>query len=252
MPDHHPVETELSDLRVALMTTEAEIAKQDSVPMVRAELFNQLLKVQEEERCRLAHELHNEAGQLITALLRKLQRIEDAQTLESARSETDSIRELAEGILREIKRISRGLRPGELDVLGLHAALRTLTDEFKRTYDVSIDTHLQELEGTRLPADVEVGMFRIVQEVLTNVARHSGAANVSVVARLTSEDIVMIIEDDGKGFDVDEAMRSKNGDKDNLGLFGIRERSQSVHGQATIESHPEHGTSVYVRLPIQQ
>ncbi len=240
-----------SDLPVAVMTTETSLSSQDSGSVVRAQLFNRLLQAQEEERRQLAHELHDEAGQLITALLRKVENVEHAESLEEVREGTPAIRELAEGILDELKQIARGLRPSELDVLGLNEALQGYITDFGRLYGIRVDVHLQGLDGRRLPTEIEVVLYRVVQETLTNTAKHAQADNISVVINSSVNQVSMIIEDDGHGFDVERVMQETE-QTGTLGLHGIRERALSVGGEATIESSPGHGTSVYVTIPIPQ
>jgi signal transduction histidine kinase len=240
-----------SDLPVAVMTTETEHADADHASSARGQLVDRLLKAHEEERRLLAHELHDETGQLVTALLQRLQKIEEAETLDAVRSEIPAIRELTEEVLREVKRIARGLRPGELDVLGLRQALQAYIEEYRRTYPVTVDAHLQELDGGRLPSEIEVCLFRIVQEALTNAAKYAEATNISVILTQADGKVSLIIEDDGCGFDVDRTMRGAE-QSQGLGLLGIRERARAAGGEATVESSPGYGTSVYVKIPIQQ
>ena len=135
------------------------------------------------------------------------------------------------------------LRPRSLDDLGLAAALERLAQEWQVRYKIPVDVTIQLNE--RLPGDVETAIYRIVQEALTNVARHAQARSASILVERRSDVVRTIVEDDGVGFDV-----GANYGERHLGLLGMRERAELLNGTLTIESAPEHGTSIFIGIPL--
>ena len=135
-----------------------------------------------------------------------------------------------------------------LDDLGLVDALEKYTKEYSANMAIRVDTHFSGLGSRRLPSEIEVSLYRIVQEALTNIARHAEAKNVSVVLRHQDSKITAIIEDDGKGFDVGRVMASTN--KLKLGLFGMYERASLIGGRLTVESKPGFGTTIFLEIPV--
>jgi signal transduction histidine kinase len=136
------------------------------------------------------------------------------------------------------------LRPAVLDDLGLSAALERLTQEWRKRHQIQADV-VVHLGSERLPDPIETALYRIVQEALTNVARHAQAKSVSVLVERRQKDLVAVIEDDGQGLDLEHAHRDGH-----LGLLGIRERAELLGGSLTIESSPGQGTSLFIRLPL--
>lgn len=114
--------------------------------------------------------------------------------------------------------------------------------------NINVDSHISGLSGQRLPSEVEVAVYRIIQEALTNVAKHAEARNVSVVLGYRDSSLMAVIEDDGKGFDVDRIMASASEKK--LGLFGMHERASLIGGKLTIESQPGAGTTIFLEVPL--
>jgi len=135
--------------------------------------------------------------------------------------------------------------------LGLAAAVQRLAEDYAEKLGIHIDCHAVGFEGRRLPPGTETALYRIVQEALTNVAKHAEAKNVSVILREGEASVLAIVEDDGKGFPVAEVMGSAAKDK-RLGLFGMEERAALVAGKLTIESTPGEGTTVFVEVPFEQ
>jgi signal transduction histidine kinase len=136
------------------------------------------------------------------------------------------------------------LRPTALDDIGLHAALGQLVGEWSARTNVHVDLQISDLDNERLPPDVETALFRIVQEALTNVARHARAQHVSVVVQRHEGNAIAVVEDDGVGWNPD---RGANG---RLGLVGMRERVTLAGGRLDIESAPGEGTTVIARVPL--
>ena len=135
------------------------------------------------------------------------------------------------------------LRPRVLDDLGLAAALEHLASEWQARYKIPVDVIIQLSE--RLPGDVETALYRIAQETLTNIARHAKAKSASIMIEKHGDTVRAIVEDDGIGFDV----KTNRGER-HLGLLGMCERAELLNGTLTIESAPEHGTSVFIEIPL--
>ncbi len=193
------------------------------------ELTRLVLHAQEEERRKLARELHDEAGQALTAV--KIELDLDGRTDLSA---------LVGRVLDQIRNVSKMLRPSVLDDLGLEPALVALTQEFGRRTGIHVDCEL-ELAGATVPEDVQVAIYRIVQEALTNVARHSGAKRVLVKAARRPNAIELAIEDNGRG-----AAASPT---PHMGLLGMRERVTELGGQFRVVTRPQEGFRIEATLP---
>jgi PAS domain S-box-containing protein len=205
-------------------------------------------QAEESERRRLARDLHDEAGQLLTALGLGLKAVFDVAPLDSELSRrTEKLRELADTLGRELHGVAVRLRPKALDDFGLEAALNNYAEEWKRMSGIELAVHAPE-NAPRLPEPVETAIYRIVQEALTNVARHSGATHASVLVERRGGEVVTVIEDDGRG--IDPAMLEDAPNAGGLGLPGIRERAELLGGTAEIESSQDSGTTVFVRIPI--
>ena len=209
-------------------------------------LSARLVEAQEEERRRIARELHDEVGQLLSAVKVELALAQRRiQGLSGSPAILEDAHALADTALHTVRDLSHLLHPAVLDDLGLAAALNSYTGEFGRRHGIAIDFSCKAMEE-RLPPDVEAAAYRIVQEALTNVARHAKADSCSVHVERAAARLVLTIADDGAGFDVSEVDRQK---PRGLGLVGIRERAAQLHGTVTIESAPLAGTRLVVRLP---
>ncbi|HEX2779176.1 MAG TPA: PAS domain-containing protein [Gemmatimonadaceae bacterium] len=229
---------------------QAEIALERSRGVAeREELRRRLAQAEEEERRRLSRELHDEAGQHLTALGLGLQALSDVAP---PGSEVDrraaELRALADTLGRELHAIAVRLRPKALDDFGLEAALVSYTDEWTRQFGIPLDLHATT-DADRLPAPIESTIYRVVQEALTNVARHSGASRASVLVERRDRQVVVVIEDDGRGFDP-TAVAGAPDRAPGLGLLGVRERVALLRGMLDIESAPDAGATVFVRIPI--
>ena len=208
------------------------------------QLSQQLVSSQEEERKMLSRELHDEIGQSLTALrieLGNLQRSRSAPGEEFDRH-LEETKKLAEHTLRSARSISMGLRPSMLDELGLGPALQWQVREFSRRFNISVRLELHS-DLQDLPDQHRTYLYRIVQEGLTNCARHSQAKNIRIVVEDTADEITIMVADDGVGFRVNE--RSRAG----LGLLGISERVRELGGRFDIDSAPGRGAKLHVALP---
>lgn len=217
---------------------------------VRTRLLERVISAQEEERRRIARELHDETGQSLTSLALGLQAMEGVESLEEVKVRTAELRSLVAKTLEEVHLLARALRPSILDDLGLVAALERSVKGYEAATGLHIDFYAQGLDGRRLSPHLETALYRIVQEALTNVVKHAQARNVSVLLERRGRAVVAVVEDDGRGFDVAEVRRSQGEDK-GLGLIGIEERASLLGGTLTVESRPGMGTTVVVEIPLE-
>ncbi|WP_459931309.1 ATP-binding protein [Desulfosporosinus burensis] len=232
---------------------EALLAELMDKEQIRQQLLNKVITAQEEERKRIARELHDETGQSLTSLIIGLKLLSQENDLEHTRGMAEDLRRVAYLTLEDVHRLAVELRPTVLDDMGLVAALERYVTEYKRQQElmvVDLEVHNQVME--RLPSEVETTLYRIVQEALTNVAKYAKARNVSIVLEIRPEGVNLIIEDDGVGFDVEQVLSERNQGRQNLGLAGMQERSALFGGTFEIESEPGRGTTLYVRLPLER
>ncbi|MBP2018913.1 signal transduction histidine kinase [Symbiobacterium terraclitae] len=205
----------------------------------RRALLQKVLSAQEEERGRISRELHDEVGQALTGLIVGLRLLEEG---DEGRGQAAYLRNLAAETLESVRRLSRDLRPAVLDDMGLVAALRRYADDFARRHGISGSVQVVGDESARLPAPLETTLYRVTQEALTNVARHSQARHFGIVLDLRGAQVQLVIEDDGRGFD-------PSAPRVGVGLTGIAERLALVNGRMTIESSPSGGTALFVSVP---
>ncbi len=209
-------------------------------------LSRRLVEVQEEERRTLARELHDEAGQALTALTIGLGMLEkDPALAPGLAGRIDELKEITDGVSRELHRLAANLRPGSLDKLGLAAALRQYIDQFSCEPPISVQLETSGMDDGRLSPEIEIALYRIAQESLTNVARHSHAAHVGVALIKNRDRVTLMVEDDGLGFDIAEALQ-----RGRLGLVGMRERVDALGGNLEVESVPGAGTTVTAQIPL--
>jgi len=210
----------------------------------RAQFVDRVVSAQEDERRRIARELHDALGQLLTGLSVQIRSVEELASAGDVAERLADVRALSERIIGEVENLAHQLRPPALDELGFVAAVEGHVGTFAKTHGIDVALHVGSL-SRRLPSEVEVALYRIVQEGLTNIARHSGAKSVSILVDERPNAVRLVVEDDGRGFDtasVDTAQR--------LGVSGIHERAALLGGSASVESSPGGGTAVYVTLPL--
>ena len=204
-----------------------------------------LVEVQENERRALARELHDVAGQALTALLVGLGLLErEPEYPPSLLAEVRNLKQATQDVMEELHSLSVTLRPSSLDRLGLVPALAQYVEHFRCQHRLDVKMEILGFDGVRLAPETEVALYRIVQEALTNIARHASAHCVGLVVSRTGERAVVVIEDDGVGFDPVQAAKSGR-----LGLVGMQERVQMVGGMLTVESAPGAGTAVFAEVP---
>ncbi|MFQ6040207.1 MAG: HAMP domain-containing protein, partial [Candidatus Poribacteria bacterium] len=216
---------------------------------MRTRLLEQVISAQEEERKRVARELHDKTSQSLTSLLVGLKVIETTDNLADVGQMAADLRNVTAAVLDEVHDLALELRPAILDDLGLLTALQRYIEGFAKKFDIPVDYHTVGFDDNRLPPQTEITLYRIVQEALTNVAKHAHPGNVSVLLEHRGQMVLAIVEDDGRGFDVERMMNSDM--KEKLGLYGMQERASLIGGTLTIESQPGMGTTVFVEAPAE-
>lgn len=211
---------------------------------IRSLLLDRALQVQEDERRRIARELHDEAGQLMTSLLVGLRSLSDVRRLVDAKQQAKKLREIASEAINELSRLARGLHSSVLDDLGIEAAIRRFADEFSKTHGIRIDLTMDAAQFSGFSSDEQINLYRIVQEALTNVARHAQARRVNIAFRSSSSALEVTIQDDGRGFPTVAQSSSRH-----LGIEGMRQRAHSLGGALQITSPAEGGALVRLRMP---
>lgn len=231
------------DVRIAEAFAQRAAVAIDLSERVARDALRRVVAGQELERQRLARELHDETGQALTSILLGLKNLEEAKSDDDVRRSVLELRELVVSTLHDVRRLAVELRPKALDDFGLVPALERLAETFAE--QTNVDVHVEAALGdSRLPGEAETALYRIVQEALTNVVKHANARTVSVVLTRKGEAVVVVIEDDGRGFNAsaDHA--------EGLGLLGMRERIALVGGRLSVESAPDRGTTVAVEVPL--
>lgn len=209
-------------------------------------LLNKLVTAEEQERRRIARELHDQLGQEITAISLGLKHLEGLEAEPAARLELLSrLRTLVQSIDERVDRFMLDLRPVMLDDLGLEAALRAHFEQWSEVHGIQVHSHITGLRERDLPFEITTTTFRLVQESLTNVARHAQASAVDVIVEWVDSGLRVVIEDNGRG--VDGAIDSRR-----QGLAGMRERVESLGGEFRYESSAGQGFSVFARIPLSE
>jgi len=244
---------EIGELSSAFNAMTAELGRSrgelERKEEMRARLLEQVITAQEDERKRIARELHDETSQALTSLMVGLKVLETRPELAGMQEILADLRALTGKTLDAVHDLALQLRPSVLDDLGLVPAMDRLVADFQRTHEIRLVFETNLRTGPRLPATIETALYRITQEALTNVARHAGAHTVSLLVEARDGSVSLIVEDDGRGFDVASCMTHTQNDRC-LGVFGMRERATLLGGALTIESTPGSGTTVFVEMPL--
>jgi PAS domain S-box-containing protein len=213
-----------------------------------AELLRRLKDAEETERSRISRELHDRLGQDLTGLKLGLQFIRKQGPFTSpVQQSIGRLEQLTDGLMRDIHRLAWELHPAALDDLGLEAVLRQFTTQWSETNKVPVDFHSNGVDTKRLPIQIETTLYRVAQEALNNVTRHARAKRISVLLERRPVYVSLIIEDDGRGFDAAKQVPTARG---KLGLLGMKERVTLAGGTFEVESAPNAGTTVFVRVPL--
>lgn len=224
-----------------------EVAERRRVEQQRTQLLTRLVLAQEDERRRIARELHDQLGQHLTALRLTLETLK-AQSVERTdlSVQVETLQELARQLDQDIAFRVWELRPTPVENVGLRAALTNFVHNWSKHFGVRVQLHASQSTDESLTSEVETMMYRLSQEALNNVAKHARAQHVDIVLERNGDRLSLIIEDDGVGFDPVDTESLGRG----LGLTGMRERAALFDADLQIESTPGRGTTVILRVPI--
>jgi two-component system sensor histidine kinase UhpB len=223
-----------------------EMERRREVEHDRQRLFTRLVLAQEEERRRIARELHDQLGQQITALRITLETLGAIATSQpELRDQIEALQDLAKQLDQDVAFRVWELRPAALEVLGLGAALTEYAGNWAKRFGIHAELHVARPTGTRLTPETETTMYRFAQEALNNVAKHSRADRVDIVLDYVNDHASLIVEDNGIGFDPSQLQTPGQG----FGLMGMRERAALAGGEFRIESARGHGTTLILRVP---
>lgn len=224
----------------------AQIARLEQSQAAHRLLLQRVFETQEQERRRIARELHDEAGQLMASLLVGLRALDDATAIDDAKAQSRRLRSVAVKALDEVGRLARGLHSSVLDDHGLAVALQRYVAEYSTTHNIAVDLALDETDARNLLPVVQLAVFRVVQEALTNVVKHSGATAIRVRLARSANGLKTTIADNGRGFEPDAVSAHSEA---HLGLQSMRQRAAILGGTLRIRSGGR-GTTIAVRMPL--
>ncbi|MCX7668959.1 MAG: GAF domain-containing sensor histidine kinase, partial [Anaerolineae bacterium] len=215
---------------------------------LRGELLHKIIAAQEEERKRIARDLHDETSQTLTALLYAVDEALELTDTAEIRQMLYNMRTVAQRTLDGVHKLIFDLRPSMLDHLGLVPALRWFAHS--RLEPANVRVTIEDIHAPRrLPNEVETALFRVIQEAITNIARHALARNVRIVFEAQGDAVAITIEDDGIGFDMVSVTLSPDSGR-GLGLLGMQERIELLGGHFHIDSAPGFGTRIHISVPV--
>jgi signal transduction histidine kinase len=237
---------ELSETNLLL---QAEIDQRKRTEEERISLLRRLALAEEEERRRMAREMHDQFGQQLTALALKLAALKaNCGDQTELCAQIESLQAISKRLDEDIDFLVWELRPTALDDLGLESALSKYAANWSKHFGVCAELHAMGIKSGRLTTEMETVLYRIAQEALNNVAKHARATKVDLILKSRSDQISLIVEDNGIGFD---EKRKFGVDDRRMGLIGMRERAALVGGTLAVESNPGHGSTIVVRIPTQ-
>lgn len=210
-------------------------------------LLDRVLQAQEAERQRIARELHDETGQLMTSLLVGLRSIADAKQLKQAKTQAKALRKITSQAIGEVGRLARGLHSSVLAELGMQEAVQKFADEYTAVHAIQVKLEFGDMPLSHLSKESQIGLYRIIQEALTNVARHSQASAVSVRFEWQEPVLKLLIRDNGRGF---RSRNVRDQPSSHLGIEGMRQRAIMLGGKLEIRSGPNKGTLIEVELTV--
>jgi signal transduction histidine kinase len=218
-----------------------------------AEILHRVIVAQEEERKRIARELHDETSQALAALMLGLDTIGAAITHDprEAAIHQESAKAIARGLLEDIRRITTDLRPSLLDDMGLIAAVTRYGEKRLSPLGVALHLDADGLGDRRLPSDIEIALFRIIQEAITNIVRYAHASRVDVSLERQNGSVALQVSDDGQGFDPALSQAANLQDR-GLGLRGMQERVSILGGEFHLRTRVGQGTTISVRVPVRE
>jgi signal transduction histidine kinase len=242
----YPVRREANGPVVRIVGTHFDLTdrKKTEADRARSELLTRLVFAQEDERRRIARDMHDEFGEHLTALALRIGALKDAcRGHAELIRQADALESIARDLDRDVDRLVWELRPTALDDLGLGAALANHVQDWSNRVQIPARLHTAGLLDERLASEVETTLYRIAQEALNNAAKYSRARRVDVLLERRPDCVLLIVEDDGVGFDADAA-----GSRRGFGLVGMKERAALIGASLEIETRPGAGTTVLVRL----
>jgi PAS domain S-box-containing protein len=245
----YPVRREPGGPVVRIVGTHFDLTerKRAEAERARTEFLGRLVFAQEDERRRIARDMHDRFGEHLTALVHRIGVLKEGCASDAGLcAQVDALESVAQQLDRDVDRLVWELRPTALDDLGLRAALSNHVKDWSKVVGIAANVYTSGLLDERLSPDVETTLYRIAQEALTNVARHARAGNVEVILERRPDHVLLIVEDDGVGFDVDREAAGQG-----FGLQGMHERATLVGGSLQIESAAGKGTTIFVRMPAE-
>ncbi|MCC6329711.1 MAG: PAS domain S-box protein [Acidobacteria bacterium] len=241
------VEQRTSELSMANMALTAEIEERRELEKIRADLVHRIVGAQEDERKRIARDLHDQLGQRLTALRLKLASLRDNVSDSPQVESVDQLVEIAARLDSDVSFLAAELRPASLDDFGLQEALRMYASEWSILFGIRAEFHSNVGPNARLSEDAEIHLYRIAQEALNNISKHANASEATVTLERFKKGVALVIEDNGVGFDTSAEPEAVDGH--GYGLAGIAERAKLIRAEFEVESTPGSGTAIYVRIP---
>jgi two-component system, NarL family, sensor histidine kinase UhpB len=244
-----PVRREPGGPAVRIVGTHFDLTerKKAEAERARTELLTRLVFAQEDERRRISREMHDRFGEQLTALARRVAMLkESCAASPELQTSVEAIESVSQELDRAVDHLVWELRPTALDDLGLRAALANYLQDWSKRVNISAELHAVGLLDDRLPSDAESALYRIAQEALTNIAKHARASNVDVILERRGDHVLLIVEDDGIGFDAADVESERQG----FGLSGMHERAALVGATLEIESATGKGTTILVRMDL--
>lgn len=236
------------ELAAANATLKKEMAARAKVEKQRGDLLQRIVSSQEDERRRIARDIHDKLGQRVTALRLQIASLsDDVGDREKSAGSIELLQRTALRLDSEISFLAWELRPAALDDLGLPEAAKAYIEDWSHNYKISSDFDIRGFGDDRLLPEVETHLYRIMQEALNNIIKHANATNVNVLLEWNRSGVNLIVEDNGKGFAPSDNRTRQAGD--GLGLIGMRERALLIGGDVQIESSPGMGTTLFIRVP---
>lgn len=244
-----PVRREPGGTAVRIVGTHFDLTerKKAEAERARTELLTRLVFAQEDERRRISREMHDRFGEQLTALARRVAMLRESSAASpELRTAVDALESVSRELDQAVDHLVWELRPTALDDLGLRAALANYLQDWSKRVGISAELHTVGLLDDRLPPDAETALYRIAQEALTNVAKHAHASNVDVILERRADHVLLIVEDNGVGFEATGDEERPQG----FGLLGMQERAALVGATLQIESAAGGGTTILVRMDV--
>lgn len=236
------------ELARANAALEQEVRERTAAESQIKALFRRLVSAQEDERRAIARDIHDHVGQQMTALRMNLEALQmRAASGRPVADQVERTQDVALELDRSVDFLAWQLRPAALDEIGLSAGLNELVGGWAQRFQIQAAYDESGMDGERLPAEVETNVYRLVQEALHNIVKHARATRATVTLSQLNDRVVLVIEDNGAGFDPDAAART--GDR-RMGLVGMRERALLVGGEFEVQSSPGKGTALFLRFPV--